>query len=240
MGYKLLAVLMILASLSGQAQAQDVLLDSLAAPARDTRPQPTPPDYVAMLFHRLTGKTPDFDAWARATEEYKSAPQTQKTIVMTHQANDWRGAYSLLTPRDAIIIETPVKLSDYSRANEGFFVTSFKNETFFPVHFLDQNYAIVPERIIDKQWIKISSADQVRRIQSASKNGALKMVMFLNPKYADDKTPIDLEGARYWLVSAAVEKMMLYPANEEIALWSSDAAMEDQNSRRQELLRLRP
>lgn len=235
----LLASLIAVMVTGGGAQAQqDPLFDVAPAPTHDTRPQPTQPSYIAMLFHRLTAKMPDFDAWARETEEYKSAPRAEKTVIMNRKSEEWQGAYNLLTIREDIVIETPVALSNYSAGNGGFFIRSFKDDTFFPTRFMGQNYAIVPERIMDKQWMKIASAERVPRIEEENRKGALRMIMTLSPRYTDGSAPIALEDEPYWLISAVIDKMALYAQGEDIPLWSSDSLTGD-NSHRQELLKLK-
>jgi len=206
------------------------------------KPQPTTPGYIAMLFYKLSGKAPDFESWARRTEAYQAAAGYDRLSVQDRQAQLLKNIYDLLTFHEPLIVETPVKLSEYSALNKGFFVESFRTDTFFPFRYNDRSYAVVPSGIMDQQWIKAPDPAVVRAIQAASRNDrgkSLSMVLMLTPKYADSFTPATLEGRSYWLISAEAKKMMLYAPDSPVPLWKSDDGAAPDDTKRQELLRLR-
>jgi hypothetical protein len=221
-------------------RAQDAQ-NSLDYSAQEKKPALTNPRYVAMIFSKLSGKTPDFDGWIHSTQEYQDAAKTNKDEVRSKLMKEMKGAYSLLTLEEPITVETPVKLSAYSASNGGFFVESFKPETFFPLSYGKQSYAVIPQEIMEKQWLKVTDPAAAKAIEDAARNPAgkpLTMLLFLVPKYADGTKPAPIDGDNYWLLSAEVRKMMLYGPDSPDPLWQSENTEAD-NAKRQELLNLR-
>ena len=151
-----------------------------------------------------------------------------------------RRVFGLLTLQEPIVIETPVVLSAYSTAHKGFFVENFKPQTFFPARYNGQSYAVVPQDIMDKQWLSVQDpaiADAIDKAAARSEGRELLMTVFLLPGYADKSAPATLDDEDYWLIAAHVKKMMLYPKDGTTLLWQSDdASFKDQ--KHQELLKL--
>jgi hypothetical protein len=222
------------------AWAQDTQ-DPLDYSAQEKKPGLTGPDYVAMIFSKLAGKAPDFESWVRGTQEFQDAAKPEKTAVRERLLKDMKSAYNLLTLQEPITIETQVKLSAYSASNSGFFVESFKPDTFFPVRYNKQSYAIVPQEIMEKQWLKVTELAAAKAIDDAALNQSdkpLTLLLTLVPKYADGSKPARLGDESYWLISAEVKKMALYSPDSSSALWESEDTEAD-NAKRQELLNLR-
>lgn len=215
-----------------------------AGQQQELRPQVTPPSNIALLFYKLSGKTPDFEAWARNTEAYQSAASFEKSAVQEQQVQLLKNNYSLLTFQEPLVVEMPVTLSEYSAANKGFLVGNFREDTFFSARYNDQSYAVVPVGIIDKQFLKVPDAAVAQAIKDAGrseKGKLLTMLLVLSPKYADNASPATLSGESHWLISAEIKKMMLYSAESDVPLWRSEeveTAPPDEK-KRQELLKLR-
>ncbi|MBI3441861.1 MAG: hypothetical protein HY052_08720 [Proteobacteria bacterium] len=208
--------------------------------ASTQKPQPTESLYIAILFFKLSRQAPDFEAWARHTSEYQAAEKFDKLAVQDQQVEKLKGLYSLLTVQEPVIIETPVKLSAYSVVNKGFFIENFRNDTFFPVRYNENSYAIVPLGIMDRQWMPVPDESAAKAIESAAanKDKPLTMVLMLTPKYADNTTPAVVDDEKYWLISADVTKLMLYSPDSSLPLWQSNDARAD-DAKRQEILKLR-
>jgi len=210
-----------------------LLLFALPAAAQDfnTRPDVTDPSYVSMLFRKLSGTPPDFTALARNSDAYKNAPVQARPSVLEEQIRQLRSVYSLMSLQEPIVVETPVKLSAYSKASGGFFVENFESDTFFTVTDGGDSYALVPQGILDRQWMK-AGEDVAQKISAAE---APVMVLWLSPRFADADRPAVIDGKTYWLIAVDIQKMALYPKNGKAALWASDFG--DPN--KQNLLRLR-
>ena len=182
------------------------------------------PYYIALLFYKMTAQIPDFDAWARQTPEYKNASIFTRMIILEQKIKEMKNDYNSLSVREYLIVEIPVRMSEYSVSNNGFFIENFSTDTFFPVTYNDKSYAIVPEGIVDKQWLKVSTIAAAKTIDDAAKSDKgrlLMLTLFLSPEYADKITPVSLDGRDYWLILTNVKKMRLTPLKTNTLLWQS-------------------
>jgi hypothetical protein len=218
------------------ARAQE--LPVYASP--ETKIALTPPEDVAMVFYKLSRKEPDLESWARQTEAYKAAAAFDQSVVLEQEVQKLREAYNLLALQEPLVVATPVKISAYSKSGRGFFVENFRTDTFFPFFFGGAGYAVVPQSIMDKQWLKVEDANTVAAIEAAAKESPdhmLRMVLQLSPVSADAASSVNIDGADYWLIAASVKKMTLYPMGDGQVLWQSDDAGVN-NTQRQDLLNL--
>jgi hypothetical protein len=157
--------------------------------------------------------------------------------------------------QETIVVETPVKISEYSFANKGFFIDNFKDDTFFPVTYHGQSYAIIPQGIMDKQWIAADGFDAktIDEAAKASEGRLLNIVLLLLPKYADKSATVPIQGKDYWPLSVEIKKMTLYTLSRSTTeinsgaetapaarlLWESGDAAVEVNQKQMELLNLR-
>ena len=206
----------------------------------NSKSKPSSPDYVALLFYKMTAQIPDFDTWARQSSVYKKASVFNRMMILEKEIKKMQEGYNRLSLQEPLVIEMPVRLSGYSHANQGFFIENFRTDTFFPVTYSNQSYAIVPEGIIDKQWLKVATENEARIIEMAAREDLgrlLMLTLFLSPEYADKKTPISLDGRDYWLILTNVKKMFLTSLKSDTLLWQSDSIkIKDEKS--QKLLNL--
>lgn len=197
-----------------------VILATQGVAAQNLKPEPSSPAHIAMTFYKLTRQIPDFDAWVRASQIYNTAADVDKPATLHRERQELNNRFSLLTLQEPLVVETPVTLSAYNAAAQGFFVENFKDDTFFPAHHLDHGYAIVPQGIIDRQFLKVEDPALASTIEAA-RDRALTMVLLLSPKYADNTAPASLDGKNHWLISAGIEKMTLYISDLPVPLWQS-------------------
>ena len=208
-----------------------VLAQELQAPlpslgvVEQTKPPLTSPLTVALVYYKLTARAPDFDSWVKQQDAYRNASSFDQPAVMANMVQKLKDAYNLLLLTDPLIVETQALLSPYDAKNQGFFIQNFKPSTFFPATYAGQSYAIVPQDIMDKQWLKVDDPEVVAAIEKAAAgNGRLlTLILFLIPRYADAKSPAFIDGENYWLMAADVKKMMLYQPGSNTMLWQSTA-----------------
>jgi len=215
--------------------AQDVP-DAAAAAEAETggggKPVLTSPFTIAMAYYKLTARAPDFEAWVKQKDAYKNANAFDQPGMIEPMVQKMKEAYNLLQLTDPLLVETQVTLSAYDAKNQGFFVESFKPSTFFPATYAGQSYAIVPQDIMDKQFLKVDDAETAAAVEKAAAgNGrGLTMILQLIPRYADAKSPAVIDDESYWPIAADVKEMMLYPPNSDTMLWhSSDGSTLDKN-----------
>ena len=193
-------------------------------PSSGDGPQLTSPAYVALLFHRLSGTAPNFEAWAVASDEYEAASPFDKMLVRDEKIKKLKDVFGLLAPQEAIVVEKRVKLSQYSRANQGFFIESLTPDLFFAFHFMGENYALVPNAIMDKQWVKVENPEQAKRIEQEAhaNDGHVNLVLYLVVTSIDREKPMDIDGENFWLMAADVKQMSLHDRfSQRRLLWAS-------------------
>ena len=221
------------------ASAQESPDTEIETPA--TKPTVSTPGTIALAFYKLTRQAPDFESWAQQTQAYKDASPFEQQAVQEAQVEKMKEAYNLLMLTEPLVIETQVKLSPYYPANKGFFVDSFKETTFFPVHYNGRSYAVVPLGIMDKQWLKVDDLAVAKSIEeSARSDRRLTMVLLLTPRYADASAATTIDGETYWPIAVDVKKMMLYPLNSDTLLWQSydTDAKDEKDEKHQNILNL--
>lgn len=192
----------------------------------EPKPEVSTPGYVAMAFYKLSGGTPDFRAWAESSKAYNEASSFDKDMVREKQMADIENIFSLFTLDEPLVVSMPVKLSEYSFSNKGFFIESLKEDLFFPVNYVGSDFALVPENIMDHQWMRAGDK-QAKDIERAAKNRperTLDMYFHLVPKFADRKAPLNIEGVDRWLLLGEVRKMTLVVPVSDKVLWSSQDA----------------
>jgi hypothetical protein len=195
---------------------------TMNAAAQSQKPAVTSPITIALAFSKLTRTKPDLTAWAMQSEAYKNAMPIEQPTVLDKEIQKLKSAFNLLNLSEPLIVETDVQLSPYSVASHGFFVQNFKTSTFFPAIYAGKYYALVPQGIAEKQWLEVNDAptvDAINKAVAASKNGLLKMTLYLIPEYGDASTSVNIEGENYWPIVVDVKKMTLYPAEGDTALW---------------------
>jgi len=202
---------------------------------RDTRPAATTPYTIALAFYKLSQQAPDLEAWVKQKDSYKNANPFDQPGMITDMVQKMKDDYNALALTEPLVVETQVTLSPYDATNLGFFIESFKGSTFFPSQYAGQSYAIVPQDIADKQWLKVDDPDTAKAISAAanSNNHVLSMVLMLIPKYADASAAATIDGETYWPIVAEVKKLMLYPPDNspdrDNMLWQSSADATDKN-----------
>lgn len=184
-------------------------------------PTATSDGYIALLYYRMTGQVPDYEAWAMASDAYTKANSFDKDLVRREKAAEVARAYHLVTYDDPLIIEYPVTLSSYSRAKRGFFVENFRPDTFYSFHFIGRNYAVVPIDLMDFQWLAVDDENTQKKIEDLiqSSGGKVRMYMYLTPTFADPQTPLKLDNKEYWLLSGRLQKLQIYDPRGKRLLW---------------------
>lgn len=200
----------------------------------------TEPRYISMVFFKLGGQEPDFAAWARESDAYKTATPFEQPDVLKQKVEELRQFFRILSTRDPITVEMQAKLSAYDQKNRGFFVENFKTSTFFPVHYMDRSFAVVPQGLVDKQWLKVDDTATAAALEMAARSNGerlLRMTLQLTPQYVDAKSPASIGGEVYWPLVASVRHMALYGQDGKTLLWQS-AETVTSDSKQQSIINL--
>jgi hypothetical protein len=202
------------------AQAQKPIAD------QDPKPEVTSSGYIAMAFYKLSGGTPDFKAWAESSKAYNEASPFDKDLIRERQMTEIENIFSLFTLDEPIVLLLPAKLSEYSITNKGFFIENIKEDTFFPVSYVGNDFAVIPQNIMDHQWVRADDK-QAKIIDQAARNignRTLHMYFHLTPIFADKAAPLNIEGINRWLLLGEVQKMTLVIPTFDKVIWTSQNA----------------
>lgn len=188
------------------------------------KPLLTPPETVAMLYHIYTRARPDFEAWAKETDDYKAAAPYDKSLALFRSREALEARFSLLVPDEPVTVDLRAVLSDYSLRNEGYIIENVDTATFFPFSFAGQNYAVVPRNIQDRQWMPATGMpakllDDLR--QSSPDKTTVDITLTLRIRTADQNGSMDIGGTQYNLLAAEIIDMAVYDADGGV-VWNMD------------------
>tara|TARA_B100000686_G_scaffold334513_1_gene401867 strand:+ start:1646 stop:2425 length:780 start_codon:yes stop_codon:yes gene_type:complete len=257
MSHFLSALLVCLLFLSAPAMAQESMGTTSKIPAKpDTAYRPDmsleelssekPPETfaskrtdnitVAMLFHKITGQSPDFSNWASQSIPYKNADPTEKNMVMSQVMDKLKTKFALMGYDEPVHVESYITLRQFRPEAGGFFVNEFKNDTYFTYSFDDENYAVIPTDIMDYEFIKLSPEKMEEMAQHITNKNQLFMRLSLTPLNGDasEKTRLN-NGFENWLMAARVMDIELWSPKDKTLLWRSN---EDFYSQKNKLLNL--
>ena len=219
------AALCVSAATLVRAQTAPAAAPVIAAPAPMTSEIPAPeassPGYIALLYYRLTGEKPDFEAWAMASDDYIAANSFDKDLVKREKAVEAERAFHLVTFDEPLVMERQVTLSSYSRAKRGFFVEDFRPDTFFSSSFIGRNYAVVPLDLMDFQWVSVDDVKVQRELEDIvrANGGKARIYVYVTPNFADKQTPLKINNKEYWLLSGRVQRLQIYDHRGKRMLW---------------------
>lgn len=235
---KLLSTIIFLFSLSVCTAQAAPPPDSYATQTK--KPFATASQGIAMLFYKMTGQTPDFQQWAMASESYEKASRFDKDLALGEKIKELRGLFTGVDPKEAIIIQTPAVLSEYSIKNKGFLVENFSDEAFYTYTFMGKRYAVVPQGEMEHQWISIDDPETVEKIKTASRRTADPpvLLLYIEPTFADGKAPLHIGGVDYWLIAGKLRNIGLYTSRTDDALLWALQESKNISERQQELLQL--
>lgn len=193
-------------------------------------PVPTSPGYIALVFNRLSGQKPDFSAWVAASDDYRNAVAFDRDLVMREKTAELEKSYQLIMSETPLIIRHPVRLLPYSRVKRGFFVENFRPDTFYAVNFLDRNYAIVPQDLMNYQWLGVEDQKQMEEMQKYVGKGENDLLMFMHivATTADAKEPFFHKDKKYWLMSGKIARIQIFDTRGEYLLWDNISREEAQ------------
>ena len=204
---------------------------------------------VATLYHRLIGVLPDFEKWLRFMPEYTKLPLDEQVDYMEKKPRELLDTFRLMSPEQPVIAQFKGSLSRYSDESGGYVVRNFEETTFFQYSFAGRNYAVIPQGLMEHQFLDVTGLPQkdVEAVLKANKRN-IRVVIFLTPNFAgkDDKPiemadPDDGKMKTYTLVSGKVANIALYscPKNKSCtALWQT-GTKEFRDDEKNELLNLK-
>lgn len=199
------------------------------------KPAATKAASIAMLHHKLTRQKPDFENWAARLPAVQNAARHEYAALLQQKSRELENAYNLLTPVEPVVLQTPVRISGYSHQQKGFLVTSFNDMTFFNYEYAGANYALIPDKIADYQWLKAPPelADSIMRETDNGQNA--QIIITLTPLSAHTD-PLAINGGEFRLLMMRVYRMEIWSKDGTEIIW--DSQMNNPGSPENNLLNL--
>ncbi|HYD19302.1 MAG TPA: hypothetical protein VEF76_12575 [Patescibacteria group bacterium] len=168
---------------------------------------------IATLYFKLTGQAPDFERWARFDPQCRERmTETARVQCLDDKQAELRQKYQLQTTSEAIAVPfVPAIFSAYSKENGGYVVKNFTEDTYMPFTYAGRNYAIIPQGLMDRQFLPISGLQQ-KDVENALRGAQRKAVvlLYIQPSYADKTGMVELDGKQYSLISGKVVNIGVY------------------------------
>ncbi len=200
---------------------------------------------IATIYHKLTGQPPVFEQWARLSPQcQQEKTQTGRISCQENKQEELRQKYQLQTLTEAVAVPfVPAVFSAYSKENSGYIIKNFSDETYMPFSYAGRNYALIPQGLMDRQFLPISGPAQ-KDVEAALRASQRKAVvlLYIQPTYADPKAqPVELDGKQYTLISGKVTNIAVYRCHKTrpcVLLWE-EGTRESRESQRDELMGLK-
>jgi hypothetical protein len=193
---------------------------------------------VAMMYWQLARKSPNFEAMARSSDQYKKATDFERESVLNAVKADLRNSFDNVSFSHPSVVDLKVTLSPYSSKNKGFAITNLEEQTFFKYSFAGENYAIVPRKLMDHQFLgPIEDYSFVSKILGSQKTygGVFHLMIYLKPDFADPPEQLtEVDNEKFHIISGEVAHVALYDAQETQQLWGDNS--EDFNKGQQDQL----
>lgn len=210
---------------AGKAQAQfEFGGGDFAVSKSQDMATPTTREQIALTYHRLIGRLPNWKEMASKTDEYMKASDFEKESVLEAKITSLRNNFQLISFEDKAIVKMPVTLSTYSLRNKGFIINELGENLSFKYNFGGRDYALIPLGIADHQWIDASDDAVAATIEKArGKNNAYTLLVTLAPNFADPpERPMELEdGKSYNILTGPVVHITLYDEAGKTYLWDN-------------------
>lgn len=196
------------------AHAQQQFLDGLKmTPQADAR-------HVSMLFHKMAGFQPDFEAWIENSEEYKRTPQQQRRAYMNERLDILHDYYARIKTDDRVVVYFKTQVPPYDREKGGFQIQGVKKDIFFGYEYEGGRFALVPTDAMDYEFFILP---EDRLAGSASfdmdRGGAAIFHFHLRPKSIDTTTPYSLDNAPHWLIATEIVEIQMWDHKNQKPFW---------------------
>ena len=201
---------------------------------------------IATVFHKITGEPVPFEQWARLSPKcLAEKTQTGRTTCQQDREQELRQSYQLLTVTEPVRVPfVPAIFSAYSKENGGYVIKNFTEETYMPFSYAGRNYALIPQGLMDLQFLPVEAGPAQKDIENALRGAQRKAVvlLYIQPTYADrNAQPVELDGKKYTLISGKVTNIAIYKCRKTqpcVLLWEKGSA-ESREGERQDLMNLK-
>lgn len=208
-------------------------------------PRITPAINVATAYYKWTRQTPPFQYWARHVQEAKTQrSEVEWQVYLQEKPKELEAAYNLVMYNEPINVGFAGLLSKYSEKSGGYLIRNFTEETYFAYEFAGRQYAIIPQRLMDHQWVSVSpfiSKQIEEHLPNSRDRRRITLIIALEPVGAQ-KEPMMIDGKKRYLLAARVTNMGIYACDRQMenckTLWN-EGTKEAREQENNELLKLK-
>lgn len=188
---------------------------------------------VAIAFFKAGASNPDFDSWAKASRDYKTAAPTRAEEALFNEKQrlfkKWR-AYNpdenVLTVAGSVQVE--LKAITTKDGNDQYWMyMSFPHGdvTYFPYKFLDYEFALIPQQI-ETMMIQPLQKEQYEHFLhsfNGTKSRDALLSVQLKPVRAYMQQPYMIDNKEQWVLLCDVATMALSTAKTGHPVWTYGA-----------------
>lgn len=190
--------------------------------------QPASSFQIASLYHKMVGATPDFENWAKYTDEYKEAKYYDEEAVLNEQEIKLKELYYNIFADEMISIQTSIPINEYSEKQQKLFLPTISVETFFNYHAFGTSYAVIVPGLEKFGTLDIPLDDMKHILDVTGSNALLDLT--LKPEIADNNEPMVVDGEDYWMILCKLAQIRIWDSNRQTVLWSYQADWYDNSN----------
>ncbi|TVQ82190.1 MAG: hypothetical protein EA357_10370 [Micavibrio sp.] len=186
------------------------------------RREATEPHHIAMLFYRLAGYRPNFEAWVQETEEYQRLSELEQDYYLEEQMDYLLSYFMNIDTERPIVVNMRTTMSAYSQQHGGFFIEAFRPDLFFSYEYMGNRFAVIPTDIDAYQWYE-AAAEELRDIGiELTAETEIQAQIMVIPEAADAREPAMLGEHHHWVISGPVREVQVWTAGGESFLWAAE------------------
>lgn len=177
------------------------------------------PEQVAIAFFKAADTNPDFDLWARNTDEYKRKSATRADEFLYEEKQRLMKEWKKYNPDQDLlmvkaVVNLEIKVITDKNGNENYWMyITFRDGhiTYFPYVFQEYKIAVIPQKI-ESLMIQPITKEQYQLMHKDFGDkplGSAIIYISLKPERAYIHQPYDIDGTQQWALLSNVVSMSL-------------------------------
>lgn len=170
----------------------------------------THPEKIVFTQIKLSGDQADIDSFAKASPLVLKAQDIDKTAMALAEYNRIGNSFNMHDENAPIVAHTMLAADEYSSLQDMVIFDELDEASFFQFKMYDYVVGIVPENIKQFSKLALSKPSAERFFKMTGGENLVLAELILLPTYADNQTPIVINGETIWLMAARVGEFRLW------------------------------
>lgn len=190
-------------------------------------------EQVAMAYFKTANIKPDFEKWARASDEFKSIAPARVPDFLEKETGRLEKEWKAYNPNEnnlKINIPADITLkSTVDKENEIHYLIYITFQQgpidYFPYVFQEYNFAILPQKL-ESTLVQPLPKEQLEYLFNQfgeSEKGSAMLHIELKPAKAYTSQPFEMDGIEQWVLLADIATMSLTSLKNGSQLWNFGA-----------------